>query len=55
MPTNEYILSAGLFDNPDFKLTLEIFTDEKPGYYELNPHSKKMTAQEVYDQFVPKE
>ncbi|TON20343.1 aldehyde-activating protein, partial [Vibrio parahaemolyticus] len=23
--------------------------------YELNPHSKKMTAQEVYDQFVPKE
>ncbi|TOJ77122.1 aldehyde-activating protein [Vibrio parahaemolyticus] len=55
LPTNEYILSAGLFDNPDFKLTLEIFTDEKPGYYELNPHSKKMTAQEVYDQFVPKE
>lgn len=55
LPTGEYILSAGLFDNPDFKLTLEIFTDEKPAYYDLNSASQKMTSQQVFDQFVPKE
>ncbi|HHF3092071.1 TPA: GFA family protein [Vibrio diabolicus] len=55
LPTGEYILSAGLFDNPDFKLTLEIFTDEKPAYYDLNPTSQKMTSQQVFEQFSSKE
>ncbi|HHF3021033.1 TPA: GFA family protein [Vibrio diabolicus] len=55
LPTGEYILSAGLFDNPDFKLSLEIFTDEKPAYYDLNPTSQKMTSQQVLEQFSPKE
>ncbi|HHF3085569.1 TPA: GFA family protein [Vibrio diabolicus] len=55
LPTGEYILSAGLFDNPDFKLSLEIFTDEKPAYYDLNPTSQKMTSQQVFEQFSPKE
>ncbi|MCS0023049.1 GFA family protein [Vibrio antiquarius] len=55
LPTGEYILSAGLFDNPDFKLSLEIFTDEKPAYYHLNPTSQKMTSQQVFEQFSPKE
>ncbi|MGI3038847.1 GFA family protein [Vibrio diabolicus] len=55
LPTGEYILSAGLFDNPDFKLSLEIFTDEKPAYYDLNPTSQKMTSQQVFEQFSAKE
>ncbi|MET2897297.1 GFA family protein [Vibrio rotiferianus] len=55
LATDEYILSAGLFNEPDFKLSLEIFTDEKPAYYDLQPHSKKMTAQEVFDQYAPEE
>ncbi|EKM27584.1 glutathione-dependent formaldehyde-activating, GFA [Vibrio sp. HENC-03] len=55
MATDEYILSAGLFNEPDFKLSLEIFTDEKPAYYDLQPHSKKMTAQEVFEQYAPEE
>jgi hypothetical protein len=33
---------------------LEIFTDEKPGYYELHPDSKTMTGQQVFEQFEPK-
>ncbi|MGR5132111.1 GFA family protein [Vibrio alfacsensis] len=53
--SDEYVLSAGLFKQPDFKLTLEIFTDEKPQYYQLQPESKKMTGKEVFEQFVPKE
>ncbi len=55
LPTGEYILSAGLFDNPDFKLSLEIFTDEKPAYYDLNPTSQKMTSQQVFEQLSSKE
>ncbi len=52
---DEYVLSAGLFALPDAKLTLEIFTDEKPEYYTLHQDSQKMTGREVFEQFAPKE
>ncbi len=55
IPADEYVLSAGLFPDENFKLTSEIFVDEKPEYYELNPSSHKMTGQEVFEQYAPKE
>ncbi len=55
IPANEYVLSAGLFPEESFTLASEIFVDEKPEYYELNPDSHKMTAQEVFEQYAPKE
>jgi hypothetical protein len=55
IPASEYVLSAGLFPEENFTLASEIFVDEKPEYYELNPNSHKMTAQEVFEQYAPKE
>ncbi|KFI09872.1 GFA family protein [Vibrio coralliilyticus] len=55
IPGDEYVLSVGLFQEHSFSLKNEIFVDEKPGYYELNSGSHKMTAQQVFEQFAPKE
>ncbi|PSW16929.1 GFA family protein [Photobacterium sanctipauli] len=55
LPTNEFILSAGLFQDADFTLTNEIFIDEKPGYYELRNDTHKMTGQQVFEQYAPKD
>ncbi|WP_036548611.1 GFA family protein [Nitrincola lacisaponensis] len=51
LPNNEYILPAGLFQDQDFKLVSEIFIDEKPDFYELRNDTRKMTGQQVFDQF----
>lgn len=49
---NEYVLTAGLFQNREFRLSNEIFIDEKPAYYELGNETKKLTGQEVFEQFA---
>jgi hypothetical protein len=54
LPSNEYILPAGLFQDRQFTLTNEIFIDEKPDYYELRNETEKMTGQQVFEQFAPK-
>ena len=51
LPNDEYALAAGLFQDVNFKLTSEIFIDEKPGYYEFKNETKKMTGQQVFEQF----
>ncbi len=53
LPSNEYMLPAGLFQDQEFHLASEIFIDEKPAYYELKNDTHKMTGQEVFEQFAP--
>ena len=52
IPTNEYILPAGLFQDQSFRLSNEIFIDEKPGFYELKNETVKLTGQQVFAQFA---
>ncbi|WP_430009046.1 GFA family protein [Methylophaga lonarensis] len=54
LPSNEYILPAGLFQDQEFNLSSEIFIDEKPAYYELKNDTHKMTGQQVFEQFASK-
>ncbi|MBV8248062.1 MAG: GFA family protein [Comamonas sp.] len=53
LPANEYVLTLGLFQDQPFKLADEIFIDEKPAYYEFRNETRKMTGQEVFDQYAP--
>lgn len=50
-PANQYILSAGLFQDTDFRITTEVFVDEKPNHYDLLENTVKMTGQEVFDHY----
>ena len=54
LPTDEYILSAGLFQEQGFELTGQIFIDEKPDFYALKNDTPTLTGQQVFEQFVPK-
>ena len=54
LPSNEYILPAGLFQDQEFTLSNEIFIDEKPAYYELKNDTLKMTGQQAFEHFAPK-
>ena len=54
VPTNEYILPAGVFQDEVFQLSNEIFIDEKPAFYEFSNKTHKMTGKEVFEQFAPK-
>lgn len=46
----DYIYSAGLFDQQEFEITEEIFTDAKPDYMGfLSEKSVKKTAEQVFD------
>ncbi len=53
LPSDEYIIPAGLFQDQGFQLTSEIFIDEKPEFYELKNDTHKMTGQQVFEQFAP--
>lgn len=54
LPTNEYMLSAGLFQDNDFTLTNQIFIDEKPSFYEFSNHTENLTGQQVFEKYAPK-
>lgn len=53
LPSGEYILSAGLFPDQAFRLTGQIFIDEKPGWYALANDTTTMTGAEVFAKFEP--
>lgn len=53
LPTKEYILSAGLFQDRDFNLTQQIFIDEKPAYYEFSNQTENLTGQQVFEKYAP--
>lgn len=52
LPTGEYILPAGLFEDQNFEVTNQIFIDEKPGYYDLANETTKLTGEQVFAQFA---
>lgn len=54
LPTDEYIVPAGLFQNESFQLASQIFIDEKPDFYELKNETPTLTGQQVFEQFAPK-
>jgi hypothetical protein len=54
VPANEYILSAGLFqDGMEFKFKEQIFIDKKPSYYEFSNKTEQLTEAQVFARYVP--
>ncbi|MDX3775035.1 GFA family protein [Chromatiaceae bacterium AAb-1] len=53
--TENYVVPAGLFRNPDFKLDEQIFTDEKPAFYDFANKTRMMTGPEVFAAFSGKD
>lgn len=52
LPSDEYILPAGLFHEQSFDVANQIFIDEKPEYYELANDTPKLTGEQVFAQFT---
>jgi len=54
--TGRYFLATGTFDDQSgFKMTTEVFIDEKPGYYTFADETSKMTGAEVFAKYAPKQ
>jgi hypothetical protein len=56
--SQQYIMPVGLFDIPetvDVGFHTQIFTDEKPDYYDFSNQTTMMTGEEVFAAFAPKE
>jgi len=52
LPTDEYILTAGLFENSTgLLMTSQIFIDQKPEYYEFSNETPKLTGEQVFAKF----
>lgn len=52
---DHYAVPAGLFDTGEFALDVQIFTDEKPAFYDFANQTKTMTGAEVFAVFSGKE
>ena len=47
--TSEYQFSTGLFDDQSrFEMTMQVFIDDKPNYYNFSNTTQTMTSEEVY-------
>lgn len=53
LPNNDYVLTAGLFQDREFTFSSEIFIDEKPSYYEFGNQTNQLTGQQVFEQYSP--
>ncbi|PAU81789.1 aldehyde-activating protein [Halovibrio salipaludis] len=52
LPQDDYVLAAGLFQDPeDFRITGQIFIDDKPSYYALANETETLTGEQVIAQF----
>ena len=52
IPANEYILSAGLFnDDTHFEMRSQIFIDHKPDHYEFANKTPTLTEEQVFSQY----
>ena len=52
--SSDYQISAGLFDDQSmFRMSLQVFIDSKPQYYNFSTETKMMTAAEVIAAFAP--
>ena len=51
--TNQYIMSAGLFDDEEaFVFDHQVFIDEKPSYYCFSNETENMTGAEVFAKYA---
>ncbi|MEW9679188.1 GFA family protein [Pseudomonas sp. TE50-2] len=49
-----YVVPVGLLDGEgDWSFTEQIFVDEQPAWYCFKNETKKLTGQQVFDQFAP--
>ena len=52
--SGDYQVAAGLFDDQSaLRLSLQVFTDRKPAFYEFANETKMMTGEEVIAMFAP--
>lgn len=52
--SSDYQVAAGLFDDQSqMRLSLQVFTDFKPSFYEFSNQTKMMTGEEVIALFAP--
>lgn len=52
--SSDYQVSAGLFDDQSkFRMSLQVFTDSRPEYYDFANKTKMMTGEEVVALFAP--
>ena len=52
--SSDYQVAAGLFDDQSmFRLSLQVFTDRKPGFYAFANETKMMTTDEAIATFAP--
>lgn len=52
--TDNYQIPAGLFDDQDnFNLSLQVFTDKKPGYYSFADDTECLTEAQVIRKYAP--
>jgi len=49
--TGEYFIPAGTFDTDDLELTLQIYVDRKPPYYDFANQTPTLTEQQVIDRY----
>lgn len=52
LPTGDYMLPAGLFQDRDFALESQIFIDQKPPFYVLANDTPLLTGEEVFARFA---
>jgi hypothetical protein len=53
VPTGEYIVSSGLFQEGQFRFHEQIFIDEKPASYDFANATAMLTGAEVFAKFAP--
>lgn len=51
LATGEYFVPAGAFDTDAFEMTLQIYVDSKPPYYEFANQTEKLTEQQVIERY----
>lgn len=54
--SDDYQLSVGLFeDQSKFRMSMQVFVDVKPAYYEFSGKTDTMTSEEVFKAYGPTE
>jgi hypothetical protein len=52
--TSDYQIAAGLFDDQSvLRMSLQVFTDRKPQFYDFSNETRMMTGAEVIAAFAP--
>jgi len=56
IPTGHYMMSVGAFDDQNgIEMKLQAFMDEKPDCYDFTNQNERLTGQEVFEKYAPKD